>query len=124
MIFTDDEYKNSFRRSKKGSNLNRKDELFKDLVKLFMNFRVDFSSTIVTPDGSYCLQVLTNALWYIINYHLTINKVSKQTKEVFPIPKLFEGYVGYNEIKRKKVRPCHYPQTYYIHMPRPNISCC
>ena len=116
--------KTAFVGEKKGSNSNRKGELFKDLVKQFMNFRVDFASTIVTPDGSYCLQVLTNALWYIINYHLTINKVSKQTKEVFPIPKLFQGYVGYNEIKRKKVRPCHYPQTYYINMPRPNVSCC
>ena len=55
--------KTAFVGEKKGNNLNRKDELFKDLVKQFMNFRVDFSSTIVTPDGSYCLQLLTNALW-------------------------------------------------------------
>ena len=88
---------------KKKDQLNTKDELFNDLVKLFKTSRIDFSSTTVDSDGSYCLQVLTNALWYITNDHLTINEVSKQAKEVTPIPKLFEGYVGYNEIKRKKL---------------------
>ena len=83
--------------------MNRKDELFSDLVKLFQISRVDFSSTTVASDGSYCLKVLTNALWYITNDHLTTNEASKQEKERTPIPKLFEGYVGYNEIERKKV---------------------
>ena len=45
---------------KKGTNLNRKDELFNDLVKLFKTSQVDFSSVTVASDGSYCLQVLTN----------------------------------------------------------------
>ena len=89
---------------KEGTNLNRKDELFNGLVKLFKTSRVDFFSTIVAFEGSCCMQVLTNALWYIINDHLTINEASKQAREGNPIPKLFEGYVGYNEIKRKKVK--------------------
>lgn len=82
----------------------RKDELFNDLVKFFKTSRVDFSSTTVASDGSYCLQGLTNALWYITNDHLTINEACKQAKEVTRIPKQFEVYVGYNKIKEKKVK--------------------
>ena len=89
---------------KKKTNLNRKDELFNYLVKSFKIFRVDSFSTIVAFDGSYCLQMLTNAIWCITNDHLTINEASKQAKEVAPIPKLFEDYVGYNNIKRQKVK--------------------
>ena len=44
------------------------------------------------------------ALWYIRNDYLTINEVSKQAKEMTTIPRLFKGYVGYNEIKRDKVK--------------------
>ena len=58
----------------------------------------------MASDCSYCLQALTNALWYITNDRLSINEASKQAKEVTPIPKLFEGDVGYNKIKRKKVK--------------------
>ena len=65
---------------------------------------------------------------YITNDHLTISETSKLAKEVTPIPKLFEGYVGHNEIKRKKVKkrkkPWHYTQTYYIRMPRSYIHYC
>ena len=46
---------------KKGTNLNRKDELFNDLVKLFKTYIVDFSSTSVASDNCYCQQVLSNA---------------------------------------------------------------
>ena len=87
---------------KEVTNLNKKDELFNDLVKLFKTSRVDFSSTAVASSGSYFVQVLTNALWYITNDHLTINETTKQAKELTPILKLFEGYIGYYEIKRKK----------------------
>ena len=87
---------------KEVTNLNKKDELFKDLVKLFQTSRVDFSSTAVGSSGSYFVQVLTNALWYITNDHLTIHETTKQAKELTPILKLFEGYIGYYEIKRKK----------------------
>ena len=45
---------------KKMTNLNRKDELFNDLVNLFKTSQVGFSSATVAFDGSYCLQVLTN----------------------------------------------------------------
>ena len=48
--------------------------------------------------------VLSTSVWYITNDHLTINETSKQAKEVTPIPKLFEGYIKYNKIKRKKVQ--------------------
>ena len=96
--------KRAFVDENEGTNLNRKDELFNDLVKLFKTSRVDFSSPTLQSDGSYCLQALTNALWYITNDHLTINEASKQAKKVTAIPKLFEGCVGYNDIKRKKVK--------------------
>ena len=66
---------------KKKTNLNRKDELFNDLVKSFKTFRMDSSSTTVAFDGSYCLQVLTNAIWCITSDHLTIKRqVSRQKK--------------------------------------------
>ena len=89
---------------KKKTNLNRKDELFNDLVKSFKIFRVDSSSITVAFDGSYCLHVLTNAIWCITSDHLTMNEASKLAKEVTPIPKLFEDYVGYSNIKRQKVK--------------------
>ena len=76
---------------KKETNLNKKDELFNDLVKLLKTSRVDFSSTTAASDGSYCLEVLTtNVLWYNANDHLTISKASKEAKEVTPIPKLYQ----------------------------------
>ena len=96
--------KRAFVDEKNGTNVKRKDELFSNLVKLFKTSWVDFLSTTVASNGSYCLQVLTNALWYITNDHSTINEASKQAKEVTVIPKLFKGYVGYNEIKSKKVK--------------------
>ena len=40
---------------------------------------VDFPQMSVSPeDASYSLQVLTNALWYITNDHLTINEASQR----------------------------------------------
>ena len=89
---------------KKGTELNRKDESLINLVELFKTSQVDFSSTKVASDYSYWLQVVTDALWYITNDHLTINEARRQKKEFTPIPKLFEGCVGYNEIKPKKVK--------------------
>ena len=84
--------------------MNRKDELFNDLVKLLTTTRVNFYSSTVTFDGSYYLQWLTNALWYIANNHLTITEASKQAKEVIPVPNMSKGSAGYNEIKIKKVK--------------------
>ena len=76
---------------KKETNLNKKDELFNDLVKLLKTSRVVFSSTTAASDGSYCLEELTtNVLWYNANDHLTISKASKETKEVTPIPKFYQ----------------------------------
>ena len=81
--------------------MNRKDELFNDLVKLLTTTRVNFYSSTVTFDGSYYLQWLTNALWYIANNHLTITEASKQAKEVIPVPNLSKGSAGYNDITVK-----------------------
>ena len=76
---------------KKETNLNKKDELFNDLVKLLKTSRVVFSSTTAASDGSYCLEELTtNVLWYNANDHLTISKASEEAKEVTPIPKLYQ----------------------------------
>ena len=33
-----------------------------------------------------------------------LNEASKQANEVILIPKLFQGYIGYNEIERKKIK--------------------
>ena len=48
--------------------MNRKDELFNDLK----TSQVHFSSTTVASDGSYCVQVLTNVLWYDGSYRLQV----------------------------------------------------
>ena len=60
--------------------------------------------------------MLRNALWYITNDHVFINATSNQTKKVTPIPKSFEGYVGYNKIKRKKVKTVSlFSDLLYLH---------
>ena len=50
------------------------------------------------------MQVLTNALWYITNDHMTINGAARHSKDVDPVPKIFDPYTGYNEVKRKKLK--------------------
>ena len=62
---------------KTGSNLYRKDELFNDIWQSFVENGMDFSKTTVSSEDSYCVQVLTNALWYITNDHMTINEARK-----------------------------------------------
>jgi hypothetical protein len=54
---------------------------------------------------SLCLfQVLTNALWYLTNQHDVINAAALRKKNVMGVPPAFDKYVGYNDIKRKKVK--------------------
>ena len=78
--------KRAFVEEKSGTNLNRKDELFNDLARWFKTTGVGFPSyTVSSGDGSYCLQVLTNALWYITNDHLTMNEACQHAKGPIPI---------------------------------------
>ncbi|VDH89562.1 Hypothetical predicted protein [Mytilus galloprovincialis] len=51
-------------------------------------------------------KVLCNALWYITNHHSTINDASMRKQAVLPIPKIYNDYDGYNDIKRKRVKSC------------------
>ena len=51
------------------SNFNRKDELYNDIVSILKKEGVDFSWS---GEAHYCVSVLTNALWYITNHHITI----------------------------------------------------
>ena len=89
---------------KTGEKLNRKDELFNDIAQSFKENKMDFPQETVLSEGAYCLQVLTNALWYITNDHLTINEARKHSSGLLTIPQMFEIYVGYNDIKRKKMK--------------------
>ena len=58
----------------------------------------------MTTDGPYWVQIVTNALWYIKNDHITINDAAKHSKDVNKEPDVFEQYAGYNDIKRKKMK--------------------
>lgn len=48
--------------------------------------------------------MLCNALWYITNQHMTINDAACDREAVTPIPAVFDGYQGFNEVKRKKLK--------------------
>ena len=89
---------------KTGDKLNRKDELFNDIVQSFKENRMDFPQKTALSEGTYCVQVITNALWYITNDHLTVHEARKHSSGLRPIPEMFEKYVGYNDIKRKKMK--------------------
>ena len=51
-----------------------------------------------------CFQVLCNALWYITNQQQVINDAAQRKRNVLPIPQAFAAYVGYNNLKRKKLK--------------------
>ncbi|XP_052804571.1 uncharacterized protein LOC128234397 [Mya arenaria] len=84
------------------TGLNRKDELFNDIVDLCDKMGAKFSQDTVESDGRYFVQVLCNSLWYITNQMDTINEAARQQKDVNPVPELFYNFCGYNETKRKK----------------------
>ena len=63
---------------------------------------MDFPQKTVLSEGTYCVQVIANALWYITNDHLTVHEARKHSSGLLPIPEMFEKYVGYNDIRRQK----------------------
>ncbi|WAQ96968.1 hypothetical protein MAR_029658 [Mya arenaria] len=83
---------------------NRKDELYNDVVEMCVSRDLKLHKSAVKDEGSYIIQVLTNALWYITNQHQTINDTSLRFKDVVPVPEPFEKFQGYNEFKRKKLK--------------------
>ncbi|KAK7092705.1 hypothetical protein V1264_008410 [Littorina saxatilis] len=88
----------------KTSGLNRKDELYDDVLNYLAAKGADFSQVTADQEGAYFTQVLTNALWYATSHHLTINDRANKVHGVLPIPEEFEQFAGYNEIKRKKIK--------------------
>ena len=52
----------------------------------------------------FLFQVICNALWYITNQHTTINGAALRQKDVQPVLEVFDGFTGYNETKRKKLK--------------------
>ena len=88
-----------------GERFTRKDELFNEVVKIFEMRKVDF---LVTPmetksdEATYCVNVITKALWYITNDHDTINNAHKHHPTVVKIPTILENLDGFNNLKRKK----------------------
>ena len=92
------------------SVVDRKDELFNMVVEIFILRRVDFlvnskakKTEVETKEGTYCVNVITNALWYITNDHETINNSHKHSPStIVKIPEVFQNLDGFNEIKRKK----------------------
>ncbi|XP_070180824.1 uncharacterized protein [Littorina saxatilis] len=82
----------------KTSGLNRKDELYDDVLNYLAAKGADFPQVTADQEGAYFTQVLTNALWYATSHHLTINDRANKVHGVLPIPEEFEQFAGYNEI--------------------------
>ncbi|WAR14941.1 hypothetical protein MAR_005046, partial [Mya arenaria] len=83
---------------------NRKDEMYNNVVDMFVQRNLKLHRSIVAYEGVYAVQVVTNALWYLTNHHTTINDAALRFKDVSSIPADFDGFQGYNEIKRKKLK--------------------
>ena len=84
--------------------LNRKEEMYNDVVDLMIERNLKFDKSTVEDESYYVLQIITKALWYVTNQHLVINTKAERVSGVDPIPQVFESFQGYNEIKRKKVK--------------------
>ncbi|WAR14907.1 hypothetical protein MAR_005012 [Mya arenaria] len=83
---------------------NRKDEMYNNVVDMFVQRNLKLHRSIVADERVYAVQVVTNALWYLTNHHTTINDAALRFKDVSSIPADFDGFQGYNEIKRKKLK--------------------
>ncbi|XP_033647591.1 uncharacterized protein LOC117307057 [Asterias rubens] len=82
--------------------LNNKDVLFNKLLDMFVSRNLDFPSAVADTDGTYIIQVICNALWYITNQHSVINNASVRKKDVKPIPPTFdEAYSNCNDFRKK-----------------------
>ncbi|XP_078662871.1 uncharacterized protein LOC144906461 isoform X3 [Branchiostoma floridae x Branchiostoma belcheri] len=90
--------------SGQSEGLNRKDELFNDLVSDFTDRGCLFARDQAGSEGSYIIQVLCNSLWYVTNQHVVINDAALRKKSVTAVPVAFDKYQGYNDYKRKKTK--------------------
>ncbi|KAI8503983.1 hypothetical protein Bbelb_180510 [Branchiostoma belcheri] len=90
--------------SGQSEGLNRKDELFNDLVSDFTDRGCLFARDQAGSEGSYIIQVLCNSLWYVTNQHVVINDAALRKKSVTAVPVAFDKYQGYNDYKRKKMK--------------------
>ena len=76
-------------------------------MKIFVERKIDFPVSAGVKSSKvadYCVAVITNALWYVTNDHHTINNARKHHSSIIPIPKVFENFDGYNDVKRRKMK--------------------
>ncbi|XP_061162951.1 uncharacterized protein LOC133172143 [Saccostrea echinata] len=86
------------------AGVNKKDEMFNMLVDDFVQRKLSFAKSTANSEGSYFIQVLCNALWYLTNQHSVIDEASRRKKNVQPVPVVFSKYKGFNDLKRKKLK--------------------
>ncbi|KAI0235373.1 hypothetical protein LSAT2_014110 [Lamellibrachia satsuma] len=75
------------------TGITRKDELYNDLATEFEKRGLKWPRAGIS-EGSYLIQVLCNALWYVTNQHQVINDAAQRKSKVQPIPSSFDKYVG------------------------------
>lgn len=90
--------------SEKPAKNNRKEELFNDLLRSFKSKQLDFPYMSANTEGRYCLDVLSNSLWYITNHHQTIEDRCKHVSGLITVPDCYQIFSGYNDTKRKKMK--------------------
>ena len=81
---------------------DRKQELFNDLLQYYRSNKLDFPALTANVEGKHCLDIVTDALWCITNNHQTISDRCAKVKGLIPVPKSYDEFTGYNDIKRKK----------------------
>ncbi|XP_061191740.1 uncharacterized protein LOC133199978 [Saccostrea echinata] len=86
------------------AGVNKKDEMFNMLIDDFVQRKLSFAKSTANSEGSYFIQVLCNALWYLTNQHSVIDEASRHKKNVQPVPVVFSKYEGFNDLKRKKLK--------------------
>ena len=109
------------------NRVTRKDELSKEVVKIFVERKIDFpvsAGVKSSKEADYCVAVITNALWYVTNDYHTINNARKHHSSIIPIPKVFENFDGYNDVKRKKMKSLPLDRTTLHSMHKRYTACC
>ena len=77
--------------------------MYNDLNDYCKDRRISWQAFVVNSEGVDTLQVLANAMWYIMNQHVVINDASQNQAHSIPVPAAFENFQGYNEVKMKLV---------------------
>ncbi len=69
---------------------NKKDQLYNDLINLFISHNALLEEDEVMPLGKELVKTMCNILWYVDGYH------SVFAERAIPVPTLFRQFSGYN----------------------------